>query len=365
MKTSRKIIIIVVVVVVAILVLSVYEATLGSNAGNSKWIHATDYPLQVGGLFGVAGQQCINSTGYIYCIGGQDVNGGPRNEVYSSSALSSSSPNITSWSSDSHHYPQIIHGQSCVAYSGYVYCVGGTNDGAGDDVASSYYASLGDNGTVGSWVSTTAYPVPIDTQYCAASSGHIYCVGGNNETDGTNADSTTTNSVWYAPLSSSGIGNWSLSTPYPANLYFPSCFASNGYIYCLGGADGNDNSQSTDYYAALSSTGVGTWTQTTAYPLQASGQACAFSSGYIYCVGGEEDPSSNSYTNAVYYAAVSPGGIGTWKQGSNYPLSVGTTCVISSGYLYCVGGFDGSSAGENSATYYIPLTSLTGATTSG
>lgn len=362
MKTSRKIIIVVVVVIVVILVLLAYVVLLGPAAGNSKWIPATDYPLRVSGSFGVAGQQCINSTQYIYCIGGQDAAGGPRNEVYSSSVISSTSHNVTSWTSDPNSYPQSINGQSCVAYSGYIYCVGGSNDDGGDDVASSYYASLGGSGVVGSWEPTTPYPIPIDSQYCAASSGHIFCVGGNNETDGTNADSTPSSSVWYAPLSSSGIGAWSLSTPYPANLYFPSCYATTGYIYCLGGADGNDNAQSTDYYATLSSTGVGIWTQTTAYPLQASGQACAFSSGYIYCVGGQKE--LNSYTNAVYYAAASSAGIGTWKQAGTYPLSVETTCVASSGYLYCIGGFTGSSSSDADTTYYVALTSLTTATTS-
>lgn len=176
---------------------------------------------------------------------------------------------------------------------------------------------------------------------------------------------TPSNSVWYAPISSSGIGNWTLSTPYPANLYYPSCFASKGYIYCIGGADSSDNAESTDYYASLSPTGVGAWTSTTAYPVKASDQACAFSSGYIYCVGGEEDASTPSYTNAVYYATVSSGGIGSWKHAGNYPDSVGSTCVITSGYMYCIGGLDGSDAGATDAAYYVPLTSLSTATTSG
>jgi hypothetical protein len=286
--------------------------------------------------------------------------------VYTSSAISSSSNNITSWASDSNHYPQSIHGQACVAYSGYLYCVGGTYDDNGDDVASSYYAPLSSGSGVGKWNTTTAYPIPIDTQSCVGSSGYIYCIGGSNETDGTNADSTSSNSVWYAPLSSSGIGSWSHSTAYPGNLYFQSCFAANGYVYCLGGADSSDNSQNADYYATLSSAGVGTWTKTTAYPVQLSGQACAISTGYIYCVGGETAGGSNpSYTNAAYYAPVSAGGMGTWKQAPSYPLSVGTTCVVSSGYMYCVGGFDASSAGENNAVYYASLASLSGAVTSG
>ena len=341
---------------VAILAISLIEAALESSSTGPAWSPAAKYPLQLNSAFGIAGQQCVNSTVYIYCIGGQDVNGGPRSEVYDALVQSGTSRNITSWTPDPHSYPVAINGQACVAYSDYAYCVGGSYDDGGDDVASSYFTPLSGNGTTGSWTSTTAYPIPVDSEYCAASIGHIYCVGGNNETDGTNADSTLSNSVWYATLSPSGIGAWSRTTPYPANIYLPSCFAYDGYIYCLGGTDINNNAESGDYSASLTPSGVGEWVATTSYPIQVSGQACGFSSGYVDCVGGQEN--SNSYTNAVYYAQVSSNSIGTWKQSGNYPRSVGTTCVVSSGYMYCVGGFDSSSLGENGATYFAPLSAI-------
>lgn len=363
MRTSRKVIIAVAVVVVVILAISLYEGALASSSTSPAWSSAAEYPLQLNGAFGIAGQQCVNSTTYVYCVGGQDVNGGPRSEAYDSSTLSATSRNITGWATDPHSYPRVINGQACVAYSGYVYCVGGSYDAGGDDVASSYYAPLSGNGTTGSWISTTPYPIPIDSEYCVASVGDIFCVGGNNETDGTNADSTLSSSVWYAGLSASGIGTWSRTTPYPANLYLPSCFADGGYLYCLGGTDINNNAQSSDYFAPLSSSGVGAWKETSAYPVQVSGQACGFSPGYIFCVGGQEN--SNTYTNAVYFATVSSAGIGSWKQSGNYPQSVGTTCVVSSGYMYCVGGFDSSSVGENGATYFAPLSAISGPSGSG
>ncbi len=364
MKISRVVVIVLVVVIVAILVLAVVGDLFGSSPSSAEWSRAANYPLSVSGALGVAGPQCVNGTVYVYCIGGQDALGGPRSNVYTSSAVSSSSPNITGWTSDASSYPSNIDGQACVGYSGYVYCSGGTFNDAGDDVASSYYAKLGSGGAVGNWTQTTAFPIPIDSQYCVAALAHIYCVGGNNETDGTNADSTASNSVWYAALSSSGIGAWSATTSYPANLYFPSCFASGGYIYCIGGADVNDNAQSQDYYAALSPNGVGAWTKTTAYPLQASGQACGFSSGYIYCVGGQEGTNPASYTRSVYYASVSSGGIGAWKQGG-YPVSVGTTCGVLSGYVYCVGGFISGTPMNTDAVYYAPASSISSPTTSG
>jgi len=325
--------------------------TSTSSKSSSTWSAGAGYPVQVGGTYAVAGQQCVNDGSYIYCIGGQDANGGARDEVYAAP----STGNITGWAAET-PYPQTVNGQSCVDYSGYLYCVGGSYDGAGDDIASSYFAPVSTNGTVGSWSATTQFPIPIDSQSCAASTGFVYCVGGNNETDGSNADSTASNSVWYAPLSSSGIGSWSQTKAYPENVFFTSCLTSGGYIYCLGGVDSNFNPVSVSYSAALSSSGVGPWVQTTAYPIQASGQACAVSSGYVYCVGGEEG--QGSYTGAAYYASVSSGAIGSWSQAAAYPLSSQTDCVISSGNMYCVGGFDSSSVGENDGVYYAPLTRL-------
>ena len=349
-----------VIVVIAIIALVAYSAL--TPAGASPWKSTADYPLQASEGPGVFGQQCLNSTSYVYCIGGQDADLSPNNVVYSSSIITSSG-NITSWTLDSNPYPQSIYGQSCVASSRYVYCVGGTYDDKGDDVNASYYASVTSNGVVGKWSSTTSFPIPVDGQSCVSSSGYMYCVGGFDEALGTNASSFLSDSVYYAPLSSSGIGSWSKSTSYPSSIYLPSCFAANGYIYCLAGVDSSSgNTVSTDYYAPLSSAGVGTWTQTTAYPIQATGQACAISSGYIYCVGGS--PSTSSFTNAVYYAKVSSGGIGTWTKAANYPDSASTDCVISSSNLYCVGGADGSSIGFSDASHYIPIDSLLAVTTS-
>jgi hypothetical protein len=230
-------------------------------------------------------------------------------------------------------------------------------------VASSYYATLTNSGAIGEWMSTTPFPIPIDTESCVASSSHIYCIGGNNETDGEAEDAAPSNSVWFAPISSSGIGNWSQTTPYPSNDYFPDCFAAGGYVYCIGGADSNGNSLTTSYFAPLTANGVGPWTQTTAYPVAATGQACAISAGVIYCVGGETAEGSSStpptFTNSVYYAQISPGGIGTWKQSPNFPESIGTDCAIASNYLYCVGGFN-NNGGVNSIVNYASLTSLAG-----
>lgn len=267
MGISRIIIIVAVIVVIAII--GFYAFTLlatSKTTESSSWLSSASYPLQADGVYGVSLGQCVSSTSNIYCFGGTDVNTLPRNNTYGSSAISSTSPNITSWAAGN-PYPLTVNSQACVTSSGYVYCVGGSYDENEDDTASSYYASL-NSGTPGVWNATTAFPIPLDTAACVASSSYIYCIGGYNETGGSASNSTLSNSVWYAPLSSTGIGAWKDTTAYPPVAFLVSCAASNGYVYCVGGLDSSNNPVDNVYYASLSSTGVGPWTGTSRTQLQ-------------------------------------------------------------------------------------------------
>jgi len=323
---------------------------------NQTWSCGAPYPLEVTGTPGVGGQPCLANSTYLLCIGGEDPNSSPRNETYI--ATLSASGNVTGWTLSSHGYPRNIYAQSCVLYSGYIYCVGGIYDNAGDDVASSYYAQVGAGG-IGRWFSTTSYPVAVDSESCTAWSSYIYCVGGNNETDGTGGTLALSSTVWYAQLSTLGIGEWNKTTAYPSAAFVPDCFGANGYIYCVGGADDTGNPVTNSYYAPLGSDGVGEWVPTSGYPLPAAGVECVPSGGYVYCVGGEAVAAeSPGYTSAVYYAAVTSSGLGPWKEGTDYPNSTATSCAALSGYIYCVGGYDGSTVGANDRVNYARAASF-------
>ncbi|HYB03728.1 MAG TPA: hypothetical protein VED17_04655 [Nitrososphaerales archaeon] len=358
MKISRILIIIVVIVVIGIVALFLYESLVVTRpSGSPQWVSAAQYPLNVDGTYGAGGQACVNSSSYIYCVGGTDANGGPRDDVYSSSPLSSSSIDLSSWTTDPNVYPMTISSSSCVEYNNNIYCVGGINDDNLDDTAATYYASL-NSGIIGTWTLTTSYPIPIDTETCVTSSGFIYCVAGDNQTGGVTQNAVNSTSAYYAPLSNSGIGNWTHTTTYPSDVFYPVCYAALGNIYCVGGVSPNDNAANSVYYASLSPSGIGSWTETTAYPISASGQACAIVSSVIYCVGGEGN--GNTYYNSVYYATISSSGVGSWTLGAAYTDSVVTGCEAISGTMYCVGGFISA---EPMVTADVNYASLTGITT--
>jgi len=325
----------------------------------SVWECAAPYPLQGGGTVGVAGQQCGADATNVFCIGGVDASGAPRNAVYTSTV--SASGNITGWHLNPSAYPQDASGESCAETSGYLYCVGGIHDNTGDDLAASYFARLLANGSIGAWQPTTPYPVPVDSESCVASSSHIYCVGGNNETDSTESSVAPSTTVWFATTNSSGIWDWTRTTPYPAGIFVPACFATEAYVYCLGGSNGNGDPLGTAHFAPLTAEGVGKWALTTSYPVASVGPSCVIGSGRVYCVGGETaGGQSPSFTSVVYTAPITSSGIGAWQQGPSYPRNVGTSCVTVQGNVYCVGGFDESTPGLDGTVNYVSLTSISG-----
>ena len=104
---------------------------------------------------------------------------------------------------------------------------------------------------------------------------YIYCVGAYN--------AGSLPQVYYAPVSSTGIGTWQATTSYPVEMDIAGCSIYNGYIYCVG----SYTSPYAVYYAPVSSTGVGTWQATTSYPVEMKNAYCEIpGSGGGYFGGG-------------------------------------------------------------------------------
>ncbi len=343
-KLGRRRILIVSVVVSLVL----FSSSIGSANTESLglWGPTTNYPA------GTYGQSCAIYSGYMYCVGGS-TGGGIADAVYYAQVSSSG---VGTWALAVNSYPTAIEYQSCAISSGYIYCVGGWTGSAATDAV--YYAAVSSTG-VGKWTSTpNNYPANIEYQSCAISSGYIYCVGGWT-------GSTATNAVYYAQVSSSGVGPWALAThSYPSGIYGQSCATYSDYMYCVGGFNGSIVTDAV-YFALVSSSGVGPWTlATNNYPTNVEDQSCAISSGYIYCVAGFN---GDIIADAVYYATVSPSGVGPWSSTTVYPVDTYyLSCAISSSYVYCVGGSTGSAYAN--AVYYDlisapPATTTTTATT--
>jgi hypothetical protein len=205
---------------------------------------------------GLQEPSCVVHEGYIYCVGGNLANqsvllAGVR--LYSYASVDDviyapiSESGIGTWRKAALPYGGgKIAQTSCIAYQGYLYCVGGNrsneNDpnhvsqpgtdggtGSDDDKEGVWYAPLSSASGPGPWLRTTDYPQAVGGLSCVVLGGSVACTGGDPA------------KTFWAPLSASGVGTWKSLADYPQTpIRFAGCVSDATTIYCSGGrhADG-------------------------------------------------------------------------------------------------------------------------------
>lgn len=357
------------VVLALLFILAVVPLGKAEGASLGQWTPTTSYPM------GVAGDSCVTFPGYIYCVGGFDASGNDYDDVYyaqlSPSGIGSwtaatpypakvdsaacfaeastlycvggessttvfdsvygtsiSATGLGIWSSDA-PYPRDAAGESCVVSSGYVYCVGGFNT-SGEGSAATYYAAISSTG-ITAWESTTPYPFSIYTVPCVAQAGYIYCIAGQQENTvgGTGANTNyPTAEVYYAPLSSSGIGSWTASPAYPQALASPSCVAYSDEVYCMGGYGVSQLSDADAYSTQVVSSGLAPWTAANPYPIPFDLSSCVSDYSNVYCIGGRSYSTSGlSMLSSDYYATLAPSGANVTSSSSSSATSSSSSTV--------------------------------------
>ncbi len=322
-----------VVVVVLAASLAYYYSATSISPGSGRlglWSQTTSYPLFPSDV------SCVTTSGYIYCVGGYNgttpLNGqGDMNRTYFTSV---SSAGVGPWKRTM-DYPIGIQDESCVTSSGYIYCVGGYAGSAnGHNIADVYYASLSASG-IGQWTKTTTYPYPVEPR-CMADSNYVYCAGAHYNGTGYSSD---TGDVYAAPVSRSGVGNWTQSTGLPTAT--AGCASSGGYAYCFGGGSCPPPGPcpSPSYFASLSSH-MTSWTRTTDLPTAVWATYTTDGSFLYY------------FSSPVYFSHISSSGIGPWTTTTGYPAGYPASCVASGGYVYCIGGYDASTNQDADGVYF-------------
>lgn len=189
------------------------------------------------------------------------------------------------------------------------------------------------SGQLGSWNSTTAFPGANGPSSCVTSETDIYCVGGNG------------NETFFAPISSVGVGQWSQTSDYPMPISLLGCVENSNYIFCVGGESNSAAARAIDqygrtadaYFAPVSQSGIGQWTSTTSFPYVAADPRCMTSSSYIYCVEPGFNDGEYNETGLTFSAPLSSSGIGAWV-GSPGPQTMTAGCSAVGGHVYCFGG---------------------------
>jgi hypothetical protein len=136
---------------------------------------------------------------------------------------------------------------------------------------------------------------------------------------------------------------------------------ANGYLYEIGGQDTNFI-RDTVYYAKLNADGtIGSWAATTSINVSGSqpriGATSVVANGYLYEIGGYD----GTYRDTVYYAKLNADGtIGSWA--ATNPINVASvsqpryraSSVTANGYVYVIGGLEATLTTKDTV-YYAKL----------
>jgi len=233
-----------------------------------------------------------------------------------------------------------------VVYNGYLYIVGGSNGSYQNDIQ---YCSLGANGTIGACTQqTAAFTTARYGHTSVVYNGYLYIIGGSN--------GGYLNDIQYCPLNSNGsVGACTQQTSaFTTARYAHTSVVYNGYLYIIGGSNGgylNDIQ-----YCPLNANGsVGACTQqTAAFTTARSNHTSVVYDGYLYIIGG----SNGSALSDIQYCPLnSNGSVGSCTQQASAFTTArySHSSVISNGYLYIIGGYNGSSGLAD--IQYCPLNS--------
>ena len=160
------------------------------------------------------------------------------------------------------------------------------------------HASALSGGALDSWTATTSLPTANGYATSVVANGYVYEIGGGNS-------SSIFATVDYAAINSNGtLGPWTATTSLPVGSAGATSVVANGYVYEIGGSDGSSSYVATVDYAAINSNGTpGPWTATTSLPTATDLATSVVANGYVYEIGGYN---GSSYVATVDYAAISP-----------------------------------------------------------
>jgi len=329
-------------------------APINSNGTVGTWTTTSGFSAVGAGARSSMGS--VINGGFVYLLGGMNNSSAMLGEVLY--AAINSNGTLGSWSVTSNFLSAGSgrYNLTSVVYNGYIYVIGGElyNTGNISVFSDILYAPINSNGTLGAWKANTSFAgVGSGARFAHSSvtyGGYVYIIGGYS-------GSANLSDVLYARINNGGpgtVGAWTTSGNSLNTARFThGSVAYNGYIYAVGGSDGSGNPLSSVEYAAIGSNGApGAWT-TGANSLITARRylSVAVYNGYLYAIAGY---GSSGWLSSVEYAAIGSNGVpGTWTTSANILNTARDyqSSVAYNGYIYAIGGLNGSSAPLASVEY--------------
>ena len=285
-------------------------------------------------------------NGYLYIIGGYDSAAPYLNNDVQYAPINSDGT-LGSWSMTT-SFATARYSHAAVVYGGYLYVMGGS-DNSTYLLYDVQYAKInnGGPGTTSSWATTANFSTARDEHTAVAYDGYMYITGGAS------SGSSYLNDVQYAPINPDGtVGTWTATSSFTTARSSHTAVAYNGYLYVIGGYDGNTFINDVQYAPINPDGSIGTWSTTTSFPNARYGHASVAYNGYLYVIGGL---GGSFYQNDVQYAPINPDGtVGTWTATSSFTTGRESLALsIQKDFLYISGGLD--SAGSLNDVQYAPI----------
>ncbi len=226
-------------------------------------------------------------------------------------------------------------GAGVVSTNGNIYAVSGYNGSTLYDTVQIAGVNNGGGGQAGSWTtdSTDTFTGGRTEAQTVAHNGYLYVLGGRN-------GSSYLNTVQFAPLNTDGtVGAWVAGPNFTTGRSVFSATAMNGYMYILGGRNGASTYLKDIQYAKINADGsLGAWASAGSNVFNAGQGSCVVAyNGYIYSLGGWDGSTDH---NSVRYAQQNAGGtIGSWQTANSFTDGRSNlNCVTNGGYIYISGG---------------------------
>jgi len=234
--------------------------------------------------------------------------------------------------------PQTMSGGALVMAGGWAWHLGGSNGTSNQSTV--YYSRVNADGTLGAWdtrsalPSGTALPNAISGLGAAVSGGRVYAVG----YDGSEATASAYMAAWNTDGT---LSAWTKLTALPASKQGHGFVIYRGRLYAAGGSNGT-SAQSTTYSASIQAGGtLGAWRAETSLPGPRQYLSLTAFGGYLYLIGGSDG--SSAYGTVYRSPVASDGSLGAWEALASMPEArFSASAVINEGWLYVLGGDSGS-----------------------
>jgi N-acetylneuraminic acid mutarotase len=283
---------------------------------------------------------CCALNGFVYVTGGEQ--GMAHSNVWFAQVQEDGF--LTPWTSTT-PLPsgRMYHG--CVAYNDHIYALGGW--GSGGYRTTVWYARIEEDGSIPAWSTTTSLPTATGAIGCVVHDRYIYVIGGYN-------GSTDFTTVWFAPILEDGsVGTWDTTTPMPAVRRCHGACAHNGYLYITGGFTWEylPVAHNDVWFAEVQEDGsIAPWVATTSLLEAQYGHPCSAYDDRLLITGGQTAYNYLSTTRQGHVQG--DGSIDPWSQWDNLPETrTGHGSCTCKGFLYVLGGTNGG--GNLSSVRYI------------